>query len=55
MSTRAERYLAEIGIAVYKRRVFAPEPAGAPSAFAGAGSVALIATDPPPAVDSPEA
>jgi DNA polymerase len=55
MSVRAERYLAEIGIAVYKRRGFAAQLAEAPGASAGTASVATIAIEPQPAVPSADA
>ena len=55
MSVRAERYLAEIGIAVYKRRGFAAQLAEAPGASAGTASLATIAIEPQPAVPSADA
>ncbi len=53
MTVRAERYLAEIGIAVYKRREFAAEAAPAPSAPTAPRAVARVVTETlPPASDS---
>src|SRR5262249_29031410 len=54
MSARAERYLAEIGITVYKRRGFVAEPANAPSAAAEPVPVARI-SEPQPAEPTSEA
>ena len=55
MNVRAERYLAEIGITVYKRRGFVAESASVPSAPAEPASVAQSAAEPLPAVETPEA
>jgi DNA polymerase len=55
MSARAERYLAEIGITVYKRRGFIAEPESAPSVPAEPGPAARSAAEPPPAVDTAQA
>jgi DNA polymerase len=46
VTVRAERYLAEIGIAVYKRREFAAEAARAPSAPTEPGVVARVVAEP---------
>ena len=55
MSARAERYLAEIGITVYKRRAFVAAHANAPSAPADPASVARNVAEPQPTVAPPEA
>jgi len=55
MSERAERYLAEIGITVYKRRGFAEQLAEAPRTAAETGSAASVVAEPPPAVPSADA
>jgi uracil-DNA glycosylase family 4 len=63
MNVRAERYLAEIGITVYKRRGFAAQVADASAAAAGTASAAPVETasaaaivaEPRPAVPSAEA
>jgi DNA polymerase len=55
MSARAERYLAEIGITVYKRRGLVAGPASAPTAPPEPGSGASVAAQPPPTVETPEA
>jgi uracil-DNA glycosylase len=60
MSVRAERYLAEIGITVYKRRGFAAQVAGAPAETPSAArsetaSAAAIVAEPRPAVPNAEA
>jgi uracil-DNA glycosylase len=55
MSARAQRYLAEIGITVYKRRVFVAQPASAPSVPAEPGPVAPDAAAPLPTVATPDA
>jgi DNA polymerase len=55
MNERAERYLAEIGIAVYKRRGFVPDAANVREAPIETDSVARVAAVPPPAVTTPEA
>ena len=48
LSVRAERYLAEIGITVYKRRGFAAQHAEAPGAPVETSSVATIVAEPQP-------
>ena len=55
MSARAERYLAEIGITVYKRRGFVAEPERAPTAPAEPSPAARSAAEPLPAVETPQA
>jgi DNA polymerase len=55
MSERAERYLAEIGITVYKRRGFAEQLAEAPRTAAETASAASVVAEPPPAVPSADA
>ena len=55
MSVRPERYLAEIGITVYKRRGLVAAPASAPSPQAELEPVAPLAAQPFPAATKPEA
>jgi uracil-DNA glycosylase family 4 len=55
MSARAERYLAEIGITVYKRRGLAAELASAASVAAEPSSPARVDVAPAPTVEAPDA
>src|SRR3954470_18907293 len=55
MSERAERYLAEIGITVYKRRGFTAEPAAMPTGPVESRSAVRVAADPLPVAKTPEA
>jgi DNA polymerase len=55
MSGRAEQYLAQIGITVYRRREVSAQPAAPPSTAAVTEPAARVATEPLPAAASPDA